>query len=371
MNFDLTEEEEMFKALAERFVSDHYDPDKRRAYLADADGFSHRNWHLLGELGLIAAPLDEDHCGLGLDPTGIATVFEALGYGLTVEPLIESILVAGRLFAQTAPEALAGNWLDTLASGEKRIALADAEAGSRGGNLWIETRAQTNGDGPVLTGSKTFVPAGSGVDGYIVTARSSGKPDAPEGVGLYFVPANSNGLTVRTWPMADGSVAASLDLESVRVPDGNVLSGNYAHIHATQTLANLARAAEALGIMRRLFAETQDYLRTRQQFGQPLASFQALQHRMVAQYAAIEQCRGLLDLALVSQGENEFAEAVTGLRAFIGPASIELGHEMIQMHGGMGVTDELPIGHGHKRLLVLSRWPDDPDGALDRFAGLN
>jgi alkylation response protein AidB-like acyl-CoA dehydrogenase len=122
--------------------------------------------------------------------------------------------------------------------------------------------------------------------------------------------------------------------------------------------------------MERIFAETLEYLRTREQFGNRLASFQAIQHRMVAQYAVIEQSRALLNLAQVSWGKDEFAGAVAGARAFIAPASITLGHEMIQFHGGMGVTDELSITHAHKRLLVLSRWPDDPDIALDRFAGV-
>lgn len=368
MNFDLTEDQEMLKALAERFISDRYDIETRRQFVASEQGFSAENWALLGELGLIAALFDEADGGLALDATGLATVFEALGRGLVVEPLIENVLVAARLFASGAPDEVRAAWLPGLVSGERRIALAHAEARGRSGRLWVETSASGNGGGATLNGTKDHVPAGHGVDGYVVSARSHGQPGEAEGAGCYFVPAGTPGLTVRSWRMADGSAAVSLVLD--RVSGAVPLALDAAALDAAQVRANLARCAEAIGIMDRMFNETLDYLRTREQYGSRLADFQALQHRMAAQYARLEQCRALLNLALVSEGSEGFASAVQGARAFIGPASIELGHEMIQFHGGMGVTDELSIGHGHKRLLALSRWPDDPETALDRFAGI-
>ncbi len=364
LNFDLSEDEEMLKALAERFVNDHYDTERRRGYLAQPHGFSASNWTLLGELGLVAALVDAEETGL--DATGIATVFEALGRGLVVEPLIENVLVAGRLFAATAPAALRAEWLPALRQGSRRIALAHAEPRARAGQLWVETRAEEHGQR--LTGTKSCVPGGSGVDAFIVTARATGSSASPEGLGLYVVAANATGLTREDWRMADGSIASTLTLNDV---PAEPLNGDHKAMEAAQHLATLARCAEALGIMERIFAETQDYLRTREQFGAKLASFQAIQHRMVAQYAVIEQSRALINLAMVSWGRSGFGLAVLGARAFIAPASVELGHEMIQFHGGMGVSDELSIGHGHKRLLVLSRWPDDPDTALDAFAGIN
>lgn len=364
MNFDLTEDEEMLKALTERFVTDHYDHDSRRAFQAQAPGFSTRNWELLGELGLIAAPFPEDMGGIGLDATGIATMFEALGRGLVVEPLAEAVMVAGRLFAATAPEALRDEWLDELLAGSKRLALAHAEAGARGGQVPVRTTATPEGDGYRLDGAKPFGIAGSKADGYLVSALLDGT------VELFLVPADAAGLTCRDWPLVDGTHAAALTLDGVIVPAGNRLDGGLAALAEVEVLAALARAAEALGIMERLFADTLDYLRTRQQFGTALGQFQAIQHRMVAQYATLEQSRALLNLAQVSWGQDGFARAVHGARAFISTASVELGHEMIQFHGGMGVTDELAIGGGHKRLLMLSRWPEDPLTGLDRYAGL-
>jgi len=366
VNFDLSEDEEMVKALAERFVVDHYDIESRRRFLAEPDGFSARNWSLLGDLGLIAALFDAEAGGLDLDATGIVTVFEALGRGLVVEPLIENVLLAGRLFANGASAALREAWLPDLISGRRRIALAHAEEKGRDGSGWVETRVDTAG---ALHGEKAYIPAAGGVDGFVVSARLSGNPGDAEGIGLFFVPADAAGLSTTAWRMADGTVAASLRLDGVAGTTVERLSGGLAEITAAEELASLARGAEALGIMESLFAETLDYLRTREQFGARLASFQALQHRMVAHYTAVEQARGLLNLAMVSWGKPEFRAAVLGARAFISEVSVALGHDMIQFHGGMGVTDELSIGHGHKRLLVLSRWPDGPDAALDRFAG--
>lgn len=370
MNFDLNEDEGMLKALTERFVTDRYDHDSRRAFLGEPNGYSAANWNLLGELGLVAAPFPEECGGLGLDATGIATVFEALGRGLVVEPLAESVVMAGRLFAINASATLRDEWIDSLLSGEKRLALAHAETEARDGLTWVSTSAQTRGDTFVLSGTKPYCVTGGGADGYIVSARSFGAPEDRDGVSLFLVPADADGLSARAWRLADGSVATALALDNVSVPTGNRLEGGLEAIAGADVLAAVARSAEALGIMERLFAETLDHLRTRDQFGARLGSFQAIQHRMVAQYSAIEQSRALLNLALVNWNSDGFEKAVHGARAYIADVSLTLGHEMIQFHGGMGVTDELAVGGGHKRLLLLSRWPEGSQAALDRYAGV-
>ncbi|VWX48922.1 Acyl-CoA dehydrogenase [Novosphingobium sp. 9U] len=374
VNFDLSEDEEMLKALADRFVADRYDHDSRRAFLAEPCGFSSSNWQLLGELGLIAAPFAEDLGGLDLDATGVAIVFEALGRGLVVEPLAESVMMAGRLFAMTAREPLLNSWIEAVVSGEKRLALAALDERARDGLCWLETCAVAKGDSWRLSGTKPFCAAGGGADAFIVPARIHGEPGDRTGVALFLIPATQPGASLRPWHMADGSVAVALTLEDVMISDDHKLDragdDGLAAIDAANELADLARSAEALGIMERLFADTIDYLRTRSQFGAAIGSFQAIQHRMVAQYAVIEQARALLNLALVSSESAEFGKAVQGARAFLARTSLELGHEMIQFHGGMGITDELAIGAGHKRLLVLSRWPESPQATLDRYAGV-
>jgi alkylation response protein AidB-like acyl-CoA dehydrogenase len=364
VNFDLSQDEEMVKALAERFVSDRYDLDRRRGYLAGPFGFSADNWKLLGELGLVGAMFAADEGGLGIGETGIAAIFEAFGRGLVVEPLAQSLLLAGGLFARTAPVSLKTQWMPDLVSGERRLALAHRERDARKNGAWIETTARANGQGRILSGEKSVVPAGNGADAYIVSARISGEAGDRDGIALFHIDAGAKGVTLNPWRLIDGSVAITLTLDQVLVGDDACLSGGIGEIEWAQSRASLAASAEALGIMERLFADTLDYLNTRTQFGVALGNFQALQHRMVAQYSVLEQSRGLLNLAVIENSPR----AIDGARAFIAEASITLGHEMIQMHGGMGVTDELIIGQGHKRLMMLSRWPEDASAVLDRYA---
>lgn len=364
MNFDLTEDEGMLKALVERFVEDHYDPEKRRDYLAAPEGFSRKNWALMGELGLVALPFSPDHGGLGIDATGLATVFEVLGRGLVVEPLAEAVVLAGRLFERLAGEELKGPWMPQLITGDRRLAFAHREAAARDNWAWVETTAR----GGRLTGQKSLVVAGASADGFIVSARTAGGAGDEDGIALFLVEAAAPGLEIETWRLVDGSVAAKLRLDNV---DALPLGGGLPEILEARTWLALAQSAEALGIMERLFSETLDFLKTRKQFGVALGSFQALQHRMAAQYSQIEQARALLNLAMMTASGDtaEWRKAVDGARTFIADASVALGHEMIQMHGGMGVTDELIIGHGHKRLLMLSRWPESAAATLDRYAG--
>ncbi|MEY4670972.1 MAG: hypothetical protein RLZZ415_851 [Pseudomonadota bacterium] len=371
MNFDLSENEEMLKALAERFVLDRYDLDRRRHYQQETHGFAPENWQLMAELGLLAAPLPESCGGLGLDGTSLAVLSEALGRGLVVEPLTENIILVGRLLAETAAEGSeAAQYLANVATGETRFALAHAEAGGRGGLTWVETRATATPNGWSLTGAKACVPCGAGVDAYLVSARSDGRPQDGDGIGLWLVPATAPGLAVRSWRLIDGSMAVSLELADVALSPEMRLAGGYAEIEQAQSVAQLARAAEALGLMDRMLAETTDYLRTREQFGTRLGSFQAIQHRMVAQYAVREQARGLLDRAIVYWATPEFDRAVAAVSAYIASTALSFGHEMIQFHGGMGVTEELSIGHAHKRLMMLTRWPLSPEVAMDRYAAL-
>ncbi len=365
MNFDLSEDEEMLKAAVERFVSDHYDVEKRRRFLSEENGFSIANWRALADLGVLAAAYPEDRGGLGIDATGIAVIFEALGYGLVIEPVIENALVAGLLAVRCGNEAITGQWAAALVGGSRRLALAHRERGFPGSASKIAATAVRDGGKIILNGEKPYAVSGGGCDGFIVSAVDG---TADGAWSLYLVPADSRGLQIRPWRMADGSMAAELHLTDVSLDRACELEDGPANLAQVTLLANLARSAEALGIMRRLFDDTLDYLRQRTQFGAPIGSFQSIQHRMAEQYARIEQSRALLDIAIVAWGSEEFACAVDGARAFISEASLELGHDAIQFHGGMGITDELAIGHGHKRLLVLSRWPDTATQALDRFA---
>ena len=367
MNFELGEDQAMLKALIERFVGDSYDVDRRQAYLNEETGFSSENWALLAELGILSATAPDALGGLGMDRLELAVIHEALGRGLVVEPVLENQIVAATMLHDEIEGPLRDEWAEPVTAGTKRVAVAHAEREARGNRRHVSVTARKDGDQWRLDGAKPFVVAGAGADGYLVSARDSGDPDSANGWTFYLVPADADGVSVREWPMADGSRAVSLRLDGVMVAEALRIADGAARWDKVSPVASLARSAEMIGIMERLFADTLEYLRTREQFGQPIGSFQAIQHRMVEQYANLEQGRALLELAIVAPPE-EFAQAADGARAFIGDVALDLGHEAIQLHGGMGVTDELAVAWGHKRLLVLSRWPDDATAALDRFA---
>ncbi|MEP7349603.1 MAG: acyl-CoA dehydrogenase family protein [Sphingorhabdus sp.] len=372
MNFDLSEDEEMLKAVAERFVSDRYDGERRRTYLARDAGFCVENWALLGDLGLIAMAFDAENGGLGASQIDIALVAEALGRGLVVEPLIESVLVAGKLFESQADPALKTRWMPGIVSGELRLALAHHETAARYNPAWVESRAVEVSGEWRLNGKKDMVRAGVNANAFIVSARISGDAGQNDGVGLFLVERDAPGLVIHPYRVLDGTVACEVELHDVVVKADCRLSGGLEAIGDAETRAAIAWSAEALGIMETLFAETLDHLKTRQQFGVALGSFQVLQHRMVEHYACIEQARALLHLATMADPSDSDAwgKAIAGARAFIAEASIKLSHDLIQMHGGMGVTDELIIGHGHKRLMMLARHPRDAGHELDRYAGV-
>lgn len=368
MNFDLNEDEKMLKALVERFVEDYYVWNKRAAYTAENQGFSADNWKILGELGLIATAFSSENGGMGATSTDLALIFEALGRGLVVEPLIDSVILAGGLFERLADFPLKTAWMDDLVSGKKRLTFGHQEHAARQNMAFVETKAYKTNDEWRLTGIKSLIPYGVDADGYIVSARVSGARGDRDGIRLFLIPAETAGMNIQGFRVIDGTVACSLSLEGV---PAIALGGDLTAIEDAQSKAAIARAAEALGIMEMLFATTLDFLRTRKQFGMPLGKFQALQHRMVNQYVAIEQARALLNIACIADPADRHAwrKAIAGATAFINDAGVTLGHEAIQLHGGMGVSDELIVGHAHKRLVMLSRFPETAETALDRFAG--
>lgn len=369
MNFDLNEDEEMLKALAERFVSDHYDGAKRQMAVAQQQGFCSKNWAMLGELGLIAAAFRSENGGIGASPPDLALIFEALGKGLAVEPMIESAVLAGGLFEHSADETLLAAWMADLLEGKRRLALAHHERNARQNLAWVDTTAHNKDDGWTLTGAKALVVAGVGADAFIVSARASGTADARDGIALFLVAAGAEGLTLEPYRLSDGTMACALTLAHT---PATMLRGGLDVLEDAFARAAITRCAEALGIMELLFATTLDYLRTRKQFGTPLGQFQAIQHRMVRQYANLEQARALLTIATMADPADRphWLQAIAGARAFISEVSVALGHEAIQLHGGMGVSDELIVGHAHKRLMMLSRYPETAETALDAYAGV-
>lgn len=364
MNFELNEDQLLLKNLTEQFVADRYDLAKRAAYQESAGGFSRENWALLAELGLLALPFAEADGGLGGGMVEIITVMETLGSGLVAEPVLSDLLLAGALIAEAGTQAQKAAWLPRIMNGEARVALAHFEQGARYDLDHVGARSQADGDGFRIDGEKTLVLAGAEADAYLVSARDG------EDVRFHIVPADAPGLRRRDYRLVDGSVASELRLLSV--PAAERLDGGMTIFAKVADRARIAASAEMIGIMSMLFQATLDYVRTRKQFGVAIGGFQAVQHRLADLYTALELSRSQLYRAALADGDDqERARAVAGAKSYIGASAIQLGEECIQFHGGMGTTDELIIGHGHKRLLLLATLLGDSDSELERFNALS
>lgn len=331
MNFDLSDDQALFKATVERFVGAGDVETRKRAR-------AHPRWAALAELGLLALPASEKAGGLGGSLADCAVVAEALGHGVAPEPWLECAFLPLRLLGSSEPAA-------AIARGETRAAFAFAEPGQRYRRDPVATRES----GRRLSGAKTFVLGGEAAELFLVTAV------AADGPALFAVARAA--VTTRPYTVVDGSRAAELILHDA---PGTRIAGWDAVGHALDE-ARLIAAAEMLGLATRLFEETLAYVRQREQFGQPLGRFQAIQHRLVDVYAMLEQMRSTLIRGLLGG-------SAAGAKGFIAERALQIGHEAIQLHGGMGVTDELIIGHAHKRVMLLAKLFGDPATDLAAYA---
>lgn len=347
MNFDLDDEQAQFRATVERFTAPVGIPARKRLR-ALPGGFDRAGWRELGDLGLIALALTRDAGGLGGSLVDCAVVAEALGRGLAVEPWLECGFLPARLLGDPPKE---------FANGEQVFAFAFAEPGQRyalGPSRVIARR--TTGDLTVF-GEKSFVLGGEAADVLLVTARLDNR------VALLSLPAEGPGVHRRGYTVADGGRAAVVTFTDA--PASLIAFDEPGLVERVAAEASLMAAAELTGLASRLFDDTLAYVKTREQFGSPIGRFQAIQHRLVECYAMLEQMRSMLwrtALALPAPAE------VAGAKAFIAERALHIGHEAIQLHGGMGVTDELAIGHAHKRVVLLSKLFGDPDNGVARYA---
>lgn len=354
MDFKIDEDQQMLRDMVERFVLDRYDPSQRPAHRIPAAGFDAANWALLAELGLLALPFGEEEGGLGGSAIDMMIVSEALGRGVVAEPFLPEILIAGQLLARAGTPEQKQRWLADIVSGAAHLALAHSEPDALFSLDAVTTRATDDH----LTGTKTFVLGGTDTDGFIVSARdSSGK------IGLFLVDAAAPGLTRQDYRLIDGSTAIEIRFENT--PAGP-MAGGFDMLLALVDSLRVPIAAEMLGLMSTLFDVTLDYIKVRKQFGTAIGSFQAIQHRMADQYLALEQSRSLLFRAAMMKGEDAEAARLAA-KAYIAAAGVRLGEEAIQLHGGMGVTDELIVGHAHKRILLLASLFGDADQELSRY----
>ena len=374
MNFEHTEERRMLADSLNRFIAERYDVETRNRIAATEQGFSTEMWQQFSELGVIGALVREEDGGYGGAGFDIAVVFEALGRGLVLEPLLGSAVLAAECISSTGNVAQK-EVLEQIVSAATIIAFAHDEPGAHYELARVGTTARRDGDGFVLDGNKAVVLAGDQAGLFVVSARTAGNVDAEAGISLFLVPRDAPGLHVLGTPTMDGGRVAELTLAGVRVGADALLGDEgqgYATLERAVGRGILALCAEALGAMEAAKAATLDYLRTRKQFGVPIGSFQALQHRMADLLLEIEQARSaVINAAAVLDGDRLTRErALSAAKASIGRIGALVAEECIQLHGGIGMTWELPMAHFAKRLVMIDHQLGDEDHHLARYIAL-
>ncbi|SIT38657.1 Acyl-CoA dehydrogenase domain protein [Paraburkholderia ribeironis] len=374
MNFQHTEDRRMLADSLNRFISEQYGFETRDRIASSAQGFSTELWGRFAELGVTGALFDEANGGYGGGGFDIAVVFESLGRGLVVEPFLDTLIV-GRAIARSGNDAQKAA-LGELIDGSRIVALAHGEPDSHYELARVTTRAQKSGDAWQLNGAKAVVQQGEHASWLLVSARTSGADDADAGITLFLVPRNAAGVSVRGYRKIDGGRAAEVTFDHVTLGDDAVLGiadEGFATLEYAVSCGVLALCAEALGAMDVAKDYTLDYLRTRKQFGVPIGSFQALQHRMADLLLEIEQARSAVinaAAALDGAGRKVRERAVSAAKYSIGRIGTRVAEECIQLHGGIGMTWELPLAHYAKRLVMIDHQLGDEDHHLERFVAL-
>ncbi|NML29717.1 acyl-CoA dehydrogenase family protein [Paraburkholderia antibiotica] len=374
MNFQHTEDRRMLADTLNRFVSEQYGFATRDAIARSAQGFSTELWARFAELGVIGALFDEADGGFGGGGFDISVVFECLGRGLVVEPFLDTLIV-GRALARSGNDAQKA-MVSSLIDGSQIVALAHGEPDSHYELARVATtRAQRDGNTWTLNGAKAVVQHGEHASHFLVSARTSGDDDAEAGITLFVVPRDATGVNVRGYRKIDGGRAAEVSFDNVALADDALLGSadqGFATLEYAVSCGVLALCAEAVGAMDVAKDYTLDYLRTRKQFGVPIGSFQALQHRMADLLLEIEQARSaVINAAAALDGERTARErAVSAAKYSIGRIGTLVAEECIQLHGGIGMTWELPLAHYAKRLVMIDHQLGDEDHHLERFVAL-
>ena len=373
MNFSLNEEQIMLQDSIEKFIDNDYDFETRQEIAASDTGFSPDVWRIFAELGWTAVPFSEDDGGFDGGAIELMVVMQLFGRGLVVEPYLANIVLAGGILRRTASPVQKKKWLHPVIAGELQATLAFVEPQGRYDIANIATAAAPDGDAWTLNGSKGFVLNGGNAELYIVPARSGGAQTDQDGITLFAVPADSDGITCNAYATVDGQQAAEVTFENVRVDAGAVLGevgDGFAALDAVIDEATLAVCAEAVGIMQVLRDKTLEYSKNRIQFGVPIGSFQALQHRMVDMLTDCEQSVSLLLWATMvnASGSADAKRAISAIKYQVGTAGQKVGQEAVQIHGGMGVSWELDIAHYFKRLTTIGQMFGNSDWHLDKLA---
>jgi alkylation response protein AidB-like acyl-CoA dehydrogenase len=373
MDIQFTEEQELLRSSVQRLLRDQYDFDARRKIVTSEEGFGRKQWQSFAELGLLGAPFAEHVGGLGGGPLSIMIIMQEFGRHLVVEPFVETVVLAGGLLEHTGSEEQKQGFIPDIIAGMKTWALAWTEKGSRFDLANVATTARPEGGDYVLTGQKTAVIAAPWADYLIVSARTSGDHHDRGGVSLFVVDRRAASLDLQSFKTIDGRRAAEIGLRDVR---GQLLGKEgegAAALEACRDRAIGALCAEAVGAMGELNSATLEYAKTRKQFGTTIGAFQVLQHRMVDMFIAHQEALSLmqhLNLSLRA-GEAGLSRLASGAKSKIGYAGKFIADQAVQLHGGMGMTDELNVGHYFKRISSINIQFGDPAFHVLRYAQLD
>ena len=376
MDFSFTEEQSMLRDTVQRFVNNEYDFDTRRKIIATEEGRKPEHWATFAELGLLAVPFEEEHGGLGYGPIEMMVIMEELGRGLVVEPYLQTVVTCGGFLRHGGTDAQKAEFIPQIAGGEKIFAFAYAEPQGRYNLADIATTAKADGDGYVLNGYKAVVHAGPWADMLIVTARTGGAQRDEDGITVFVVDAKADGVSRRDYATVDGLRASEITFENVKVGADAVIGDAGKGLPLIEKVADetiAALAAESIGAMKVLNDTTVDYCKTRTQFGVPIGKFQVLQHRMVDMFMEHEQSVSMTYMAhlKINEDETERKKAASAVKVQIGKSGRFIGQNAVQLHGGMGMTDELNVGHFFKRLTMIDALFGNTDHHIKRYASLS
>ena len=376
MDLTPTEEQRLLRESAGRFVRAQYNADARRKRAEAGEGFSAGAWREFADLGWLALPLPEAHGGLGGGAVEVGMLMEAFGEGLVDSPYVSTVILGAGAIAAAGSPAQQADLLPKIAEGALRVAFAHSERQARYNLADVATHAVKDADGWVLDGAKTAVLDADEADLLIVSARIHGNRADAKGIGLFIVPRDAEGVTLTTDLRLGGGKVSQVRLAGVRLGAGALLGGledALPVIEAVSDHATAALCAEAVGMMQTLVETTAAYIKTREQFGRPLSVNQALRHRMADMAVAVEEARSLaLRAALFADAEPAArARAVSGAKAKIGRGARFVAEQAVQLHGGMGVTEELEIGAFLKRVVFFDAMFGGVDHHLKRHAALS
>ncbi|MEJ0026587.1 MAG: acyl-CoA dehydrogenase family protein [Rhizomicrobium sp.] len=375
MDFSFSEEQTLLRNSVSKYLADNYKFEQWRKFTRGETGRDPNHWKQFAELGLFAAALPEAYGGLGGGAVDNLVIMEEFGKALVVEPYVPTVVIGGGLVNAGGSEAQKSEWLGKIAAGETLLAFAFAEPKGRYNLADLTTTAKKQGSGYVLNGQKAVVLGAPWADHLIVTARTAGGQRERSGVSVFVVDKKAKGITTRDYPTVDSYRASEITFENVEVPAAALIGpadGGLPLVEKAVDEAIAAICAEATGAMKVLVDTTVEYSKTRKQFGVPIGKFQVLQHRMVDMFVQYEQSVSITLMVTLKLGESEVerAKAASAAKVTVGKAGRYVGQQAVQVHGGIGMTDELNVGHYFKRLTLIDTLFGNTDHHLKRFAAL-